>query len=165
MNHDDLEICRMAAIDVRRMECDLELMLSRIGGQSNGTNPFMSHSAILDPSRHIDDYLDAERVKGPEIRRLREGDIVPGEVLIGAARLYRYRELRRMGATHEEAIADADSMEATLRAHYVEACDPEEMEAMTGSDKAANDSTLRTYVAWLDNKCKRSVLDAIPTEG
>lgn len=141
---DILRMARESARRMRRMDDELELLESRIGGQGTGFGTSIDHNVVLDVNRNVDAYIDASSPYTSEGReRIREYAeckrcVLQAETLIAGAESAIVSVCIGDGLDEATAIRNAHDMCYSLRLYYVEAATMDRMVEMTGFDERAN---------------------------
>ena len=166
---DILDRSRRSAIRLRRIEDDIAVLQSRVGGQGNGFGTSIDHNVILDQTRHMDDLIVAEEEYAYEMARCRE-DVWAAETLIAGSEALIVAMGLSQGIPPETAHKNANDMCYAMRAYYVEACSMAELCERTGYERRANEAMLRYCREWVDHtgtahlKCAIEHDDRTPEE-
>ena len=147
---DILDQSRRSAIRLRRIDDDIAMLQSRVGGQGNGFGTSIDHNVILDQTRHMDDLIMAEEEFAYEVALCKE-DIHAAETLIAGSEALIVSTGMSNGMPPEVAHKNANDMCYAMRAYYVEACSMSELCERTGYDARTNDAMLRYCREWVDH--------------
>lgn len=164
MNASDvLDQSRASAKRLAEMDAELSAIRSRVYGQGTGFVTSISNSTVLDPTRKIDELIEAEKRYEKE-RAMCVRDVCAAETLIAGAQTAVLDRCLAEGMDPESAKVYTEVCCYVLRMYYVEARDLAYVAKMTGHDDALNDSMMRSAVAKLNRIGIAHLKACVPVE-
>lgn len=140
---------RESALRLAEIDAELSAIRSRIFGQSDGIGTGISHTTVLDPTRKIDELIEAEE-RYAEESAICVRDVCAAETLVAGAQEAVLDRCVRRGMDYGSARVYTTCVCYALRMYYVEARDLAYMAEMTGFDEDTNDAMLRDALRTMD---------------